>query len=55
MTRGICGLAISVSKGIQLNIGALSRISFEKGTYVYVGSAQNNLEKRVDRHLGEVK
>jgi len=44
-------LLISVNKNIILQIGALGKLSFKKGNYVYVGSAMNNLEKRIQRHL----
>ena len=55
VTKGIYVLAISIRKGIQLNVGALDRTSFEKGTSAYVGSSQNNLEKHVDRSSGNAK
>lgn len=34
-----------------MNIGSLGNIRFEGGIYAYIGSAQNNLEKRVARHF----
>lgn len=53
--KGIYVLLISISKGISVNVGALGTVTFEKGLYAYVGSAQNSLEKRVERHLGRAK
>jgi len=53
--KGIYVLIVSVSKNIRVNIGALGSIFFEKGLYAYVGSAQNGLEKRIERHLGKSK
>lgn len=53
--KGIYILLISVSRGISVNVGALGTVKFEKGLYAYVGSAQNGLEKRVERHLRKVK
>lgn len=38
-----------------MNVGALGRLIFKKGLYAYVGSAQNNLEQRVKRHLRKGK
>ena len=38
-----------------MNVGALGRLTFKKGLYAYVGSAQNNLEQRVKRHLRKGK
>ena len=48
---GIYCLIIKIKEDINIKIGALGRKQFTKGKYVYVGSAQNNLEKRVSRHL----
>ncbi|MEM3458252.1 MAG: GIY-YIG nuclease family protein [Candidatus Bathyarchaeia archaeon] len=53
--KGVYLLIVSIAKPIQIRVGALGNVSFEKGVYVYVGSAQNNLEKRVERHLKKVK
>jgi Uri superfamily endonuclease len=53
--KGIYILIINIDKTIQTNIGAQGPKQFEKGTYAYVGSAQNNLEKRVRRHLKKRK
>jgi len=55
MTKGIYILVVSVSKDINVNVGALGSVNFEKGVYAYVGSAQNNLEKRIERHLRKTK
>ena len=53
--KGVYVLVIDVSKDIQEKIGCLGNINFSKGTYAYVGSAQNNLEKRVARHRSKKK
>jgi len=53
--RGIYILLIKVKKPISVRIGALGKLKFEKGLYAYVGSAQNNLEKRILRHKTENK
>jgi len=55
MTKGIYVLVVSVSEDINVNVGALGGVNFEKGLYAYVGSAQNNLEKRIERHLRKTK
>jgi len=39
----------------SLKIGSLGKITFPAGMYAYVGSAQNNLEARVKRHLRKEK
>jgi len=53
--KGIYILLIKVDKNIEARIGSLGSIKFEKGNYAYVGSAQNNLEKRVVRHKSKNK
>ncbi|MCD6476680.1 MAG: GIY-YIG nuclease family protein [Candidatus Aenigmarchaeota archaeon] len=53
--KGIYILLIRISKNIQVKIGSLGKINFNKGIYAYVGSAQNNLEKRVQRHKAKNK
>lgn len=53
--KGIYILLISVTKDTSISIGALGRKDFQEGLYAYVGSAQSNLEKRVERHLRRVK
>jgi Uri superfamily endonuclease len=53
--KGVYILLINVSKGTQERIGSLGKVNFDKGTYAYVGSAQNNLEKRIARHRSKNK
>ncbi len=48
-------LLIDVKKDISVKVGALGELTFKKGLYVYVGSAQNSLEKRVSRHMSKHK
>ncbi|MGD6809718.1 MAG: GIY-YIG nuclease family protein [Candidatus Bathyarchaeia archaeon] len=53
--KGIYVLIIKINQPIQPKIGALGEIAFSAGLYAYVGSAQNNLEARVRRHLSKEK
>jgi Uri superfamily endonuclease len=53
--KGVYILLIAISKKILINVGALGSMKFKKGIYAYVGSAQNNLEKRILRHLKKDK
>jgi Uri superfamily endonuclease len=55
MAKGVYVLVISVSKDINVNVGALGTVNFERGLYAYVGSAQKGLEKRILRHLRRIK
>lgn len=38
-------------KQVNIQIGKLGSFSFEKGYYVYVGSAKRNIRSRVNRHI----
>ena len=49
--KGVYILLIKINGKIQEKIGSLGRIDFDKGIYAYVGSAQNNLEKRIQRYI----
>ncbi len=49
--KGVYCLLIEITKDAELEIGKLGFLRFEKGFYVYVGSALTNLEKRVGRHI----
>jgi Uri superfamily endonuclease len=53
--KGIYVLIIQLSSDVTVQVGALGKLTFKKGLYAYVGSAQNNLEKRVSRHLRKEK
>ncbi len=53
--KGIYLLVAKVKKRIKVKIGALGKIKFNKGNYIYIGSAQNNLERRIERHLRNKK
>ena len=53
--RGVYVLVFNIGRKLQAKIGSLGRINFDKGIYAYVGSAQNNLEKRIARHTSKNK
>jgi len=53
--KGVYILLINIEKELQLKIGSLGKIKFDKGKYAYVGSAQNSLEKRIERHKSKNK
>ena len=55
MKRGIYHLIIKLSRKKEIQIGRLGVFFFPKGFYVYTGSAQVSLEKRVTRHLSHKK
>jgi Uri superfamily endonuclease len=53
--KGVYVLVISVNRDTEIGVGALGKVNFQRGLYAYVGSAQNNLEKRLERHLRKAK
>ena len=48
-------LIIKLNSSQKIQIGKLGKLFFKKGFYIYVGSAMNNLEKRINRHLRKDK
>ncbi|MCR4318851.1 MAG: GIY-YIG nuclease family protein [Candidatus Brocadiaceae bacterium] len=55
MNKGIYCLTIKLLKKHNIRVGCLGTFRFPRGFYVYVGSAQNNLEDRIERHLRQDK
>jgi Uri superfamily endonuclease len=53
--KGVYALIIEVERTLCVKVGALGRIEFEEGQYVYVGSAQKGLKARINRHLRKQK
>jgi len=51
LNKGSYLLLIKIKKPVKIKTGFLGLIYFDRGHYVYVGSAMNNLQKRVKRHL----
>ncbi len=48
-------LLINVSEDLKIRVGQLGEASFEKGDYIYIGSAKGCLETRLQRHLRKKK
>ncbi len=53
--KGCYCLVIRLENEKRLKIGKKLEIDFKQGHYVYIGSAMNNLESRVKRHLSKTK
>ena len=53
--KGSYVLLIKLDKNIAVDIGKLGKLDFCKGFYVYIGSALNGLEQRINRHLRKNK
>jgi sugar fermentation stimulation protein A len=49
--RGNYLLILEIAHSRNVDVGALGKILFQKGYYVYTGSARVNLTKRIERHL----
>ena len=49
-------MIIHVKRKSKIRVGEkLGDVEFKKGIYVYVGSAMNSLESRLNRHLSDSK
>lgn len=48
--RGSYLLILNLKRKGKINVRRLGKVSFEKGFYIYVGSAMANLTKRMERH-----
>ena len=53
--KGTYVLAITLGSDLDIKVGALGTLSFEKGLYCYFGSALGGLDARVERHLRKEK
>ena len=53
--KGSYLLLIKLEGNKKIRIGKNNHVFFNKGFYVYVGSALNGLEQRINRHLKEFK
>lgn len=51
INKGNYLLILFLEKEKVIQIGKLGKFAFQKGWYCYVGSAMNNLQARVERHL----
>ncbi len=52
---GIYFLLIRLDRSVRIPVGALGEVEFPKGYCLYVGSAQRNMKKRIERHLRREK
>lgn len=48
--RGSYCIILQLDRSCEIEVGALGIIHFEKGYYIYVGSAMKELSKRIKRH-----
>jgi Uri superfamily endonuclease len=55
VVKGIYVLIIQLRTDADVTVGRLGTLHFPEGLYVYVGSAQTALEKRIERHLRKEK
>ena len=53
--KGSYVVLIKVEDTCNLPVGGLGKVAFNRGYYAYVGSALNNLEKRIHRHMSAEK
>lgn len=48
--RGAYLFIMKLENDTEIEVGDLGKVSFEKGFYIYVGSARKNLSARIERH-----
>lgn len=53
--KGCYCLIIHVKRKTKVKVGKLGPMEFKRGIYVYIGSAMNSLESRLNRHLSDEK
>lgn len=53
--KGVYLAFFHLEDGEEIEVGALGEISFQPGKYVYIGSAMNSLESRIQRHFSGEK
>lgn len=53
--RAVYAAIFRLEEKSTVEVGALGEIEFEKGFYVYVGSAMNGVEKRLERHFSSTE
>ncbi len=47
---GLYVILMSLNRPVRTRVGALGLVMFERGNYLYIGSAMRYLEKRIARH-----
>ncbi len=55
MNSGLYVLKINLPESTTLKVGSKGNYFFPAGTYVYIGSAKNNLNARIKRHKSKIK
>jgi len=53
--KGSYLINIYLKKDTKITVGRLGNLKFHKGNYIYVGSALNGFEQRINRHLRKMK
>ena len=53
--KGSYTLIIQMKSDKIIQIGKLGNLNFNKGYYIYVGSAMNSLKARINRHISKEK
>ena len=48
-------MILEVQEPLSLDVGQLGRVLFPSGSYCYIGSGMQNLDRRVERHFEATK
>ncbi len=52
---GLYAVIVSLDRPARIKVGALGMIRFERGKYLYIGSARRALSRRIARHRKRTK
>jgi Uri superfamily endonuclease len=53
--QGTYLLFLHISSYVKTRVGSLGLVGFEPGMYIYIGSALNDIQKRITHHLRKKK
>jgi len=53
--KSVYMMILELEEEKEIEVGALGTIKFDSGRYVYIGSAMNSVEKRLQRHFSDDK
>ena len=55
LNHSLYTIYLELTENQFISVGKLGAFSFQKGTYVYVGSAKRNIKQRIERHKKTIK
>lgn len=53
--KGVYAAFFMLEEDKRIEVGALGKLDFKRGLYIYIGSGGNNVVKRLERHFSQDK